>query len=162
MICACGCGQEFTPSMNRPSRPQRYIYPHQNKALKHKHVVTLSEPRRVALYESAGNRCHLCGMTMADQIAHFGRRLEIHHKNHDHRDNSDGNHEVLCTKCHNAHSLSVRDEAKKVKTWRERFARGEISMWNAGLTKETDPRIAGQAAKLHGRTWEQNGRARKK
>ena len=150
-LCACGCGEMFTPERNRPSRPQRYIYEHRARRLRKELVAELTEPRRIAIYEQAGYQCEQCRLNMPDQIERYGRRLEIHHKNHNHRDNSPGNHEVLCTGCHNEHSLSVRDEAKKVATWRERYESGAIKMWATGKTKETDPRLAAMAEKKRGK-----------
>lgn len=63
---------------------------------------------------------------MADQIAAFGRRLEIHHINHVHDDNTPGNHAVLCTGCHNHESLIVRDEESKGATFTQRYRAGLI------------------------------------
>jgi hypothetical protein len=88
---------------------------------------------------------------MSEQIRKFGRRLEIHHLNHDHGDNTDGNHQVLCTACHNEESLAVRDEAKKSATFRARLATGAIRMWSTGHTKETHPSLAAMSEKKRGR-----------
>lgn len=150
--CACGCGESFTPARVRSTRPQRFIRNHHWRLLRKDLPKNLSEPRRRALYEVAGNACQKCGLSMAEQVERFGRRLEIHHINHDHNDNRPGNHQVLCTVCHNQHSLAVRDEAKKSATFRARVASGELVRWSKGLTKETDPRIAKMAASLKGRT----------
>lgn len=150
-ICACGCGETFEPTTVRNTRPQRFINGHKNRRLRKETVRELTEPRRLAIYAAIGNRCEQCGLSMDDQLARFGRRLEIHHRNHDHEDNTPGNHEVLCTACHNQHSLAVRDEVKKVATWRERYESGAIRMWATGLTKENDPRIAAMAEKKRGR-----------
>lgn len=151
IICACGCGQSFVPARLRATRPQRFISGHQNRVLRKAMPKTLSAPRRRTLYTAAGYACQKCGLSMAEQIVRFGRSLEIHHINHDHNDNSVGNHEVLCTACHNHESLAVRDEAKKSATFRARRAAGEIRMWSEGQTKETDPRVAALAEKLKGR-----------
>lgn len=148
IVCACGCGESFVPTRFRATRPQRYAPGHQSRRLRKPADVikVLSGPRRQALYEATGNRCEQCGRTMEEQIVLFGRRLEIHHKNHDHNDNRDGNHQVLCTACHNEHSLAVRDEEKKSATWRQHRAEGRIRMWSEGKTKETDERVAKMAA----------------
>ena len=134
VTCACGCDQVFTPGRERPTRPQRYISGHQNRRLRKASVRVLSEPRRLSLYEQAGNRCQGCGLSMAEQVERFGRRLEIHHVNHDHEDNRLGNHEVLCTACHNKESLAVRDEAKKANTLRMRYRTGVIKHHTASQT----------------------------
>lgn len=152
VVCACGCGTEFEVKRLRPSRPQRFIRGHHNRLLRKETAKTMTAPRRRALYEAAGNRCQRCGLTMREQVARFGRRLEIHHRNHDHEDNTPGNHEVLCTGCHNQESLAVRNEEKKSRTWRERYADGSIQMWSTGLTKKTDERVAAMAQKKLGRT----------
>jgi len=123
--CGCGCGQEIDPF--RPGKPpRRFIHGHHSRLLRKQVVITLSEPRRVALYEAAGNCCEQCGRSMDEQVAMFGRRLEIHHKNHNHEDNSEGNHEVLCTGCHNHESLVVRDEVRKGATFTTRRQSGLV------------------------------------
>ena len=149
ITCACGCGEMFVPT--RRSRPQRFIGKHATRLLRKESPKVLSKPRRLALYAAAGDACQKCGLTMAEQIERFGRRLEIHHVNHDHEDNTAGNHEVLCTGCHNHESLVVRDEAKKVATLRARLATGEVKIWSQGHTKETHPSLAQMAAKKKGR-----------
>lgn len=145
--CACGCGERFIPKRHSPSRPQVFIKGHWSRLLRKESVRTITQKRREAFYEAAGHQCQQCGLSMADQVERYGRRLEIHHENHDHHDNTDGNHKVLCTGCHNQESLAVRDEVKKSRTWRERYAAGLITMWADGLTKETDSRVAAMAAK---------------
>lgn len=155
--CACGCGEVFASMRSRKTRPQTFIFGHRSKLPRKAVVRVLSNPRRQALYAAAGYKCQQCGLTMDEQIARFGRRLEIHHKNHDHEDNTTGNHEVLCTKCHNRESVSVRDEVKKSRTWREHYEAGLIHMWSTDLTKETDVRVAAMAEKKRGSIpWNKN------
>ena len=125
-LCACGCGDSFIPIRVRRTRPQRFIRGHHTRLLRKLVVKTLSPPRRRALYETAGYCCQACGLSMAEQIATYRRRREIHHLNHDHSDNTPGNHKVLCTRCHNLLSIQVRDEVRKAATFRERYYGGQM------------------------------------
>ncbi len=122
-----------------------------SRRLRKETVKELTEVRRVLIYEAAGNKCEQCGLSMVEQIERFGRRLEIHHKNHAHDDNTPGNHEALCTGCHNQHSLAVRDETKKGRTLSERYRTGVLTHWATGRTKEDHPSIAAMAEKKMGR-----------
>ena len=142
VVCQCGCGESFVP---RRREKARFIKGHNSRLLRKEVVKSLTRPRRLALYVAANNKCENCGLSMVDQIKLFKRRLEIHHLNHDHSDNRAGNHRVLCTVCHNEHSLAVRDESKKSATYRRRLAAGEIHIWSKGKTKETDEQVARMA-----------------
>ena len=145
-VCACGCGRTFLARDRAGRLPVTYIHGHHNRRLRKLQVRVLTAPRRRALYEAAAYSCQDCGMTAMEQRARFGRDLEIHHENHDHFDNREGNHRVLCTVCHNRRSLSIRDEEKKKATWRRRFEDGLIVPWSRGETKETHPGLAKMAA----------------
>lgn len=147
-ICACGCGESFTPKLLRHTRPQRYIKGHwrRNRSMK-SHVTELTPHRRKEIYSQAGDKCERCGISMEDHIERYGRRMDIHHKNDVHADNFKGNHEVLCRACHNRITVQSRDEVKKSETWRRHYQEGKFLHWFLGQTKETHSGLAAMSRK---------------
>ena len=67
----------------------------------------LGKGDRVHDYERAGykkkSKCEHCGST---------KNLIVHHKDHDHSNNSKGNHETICRTCHSKEHADQRRDGK--------------------------------------------------
>jgi hypothetical protein len=54
------------------------------------------QAKREELFEKRGGKCEHCGRTLDFSSG----KWRLHHKDNDHRHNSDDNLEILCTPCH--------------------------------------------------------------